>query len=93
MAACLALRTAIERRAGGDIDSMQAPLRALDGLEQAALNAPQNRGWLRERQIELREALNRCATNTLARSETDELHLLYRDIVAILQIEPHQRRR
>ena len=92
-AAFLALRTAIARRQHADAGPAQAALRALDGLEQAALNAPQNRGWLRKRQIELREALNACVPNSLARSDTDELHLLYRDIVAILHLEPIQRHR
>jgi hypothetical protein len=86
-AACVALRTAIATRARGDIEKMRAPLRALVGLEQAAFNAPQNRGWLRERKIELREALNGWSPNAHAVSGADELQILYREIAAILQME------
>jgi hypothetical protein len=70
---------------------MRAPLRALVGLEQAAFNAPQNRGWLRKRQIELREALDGCSPNSHAVSGADELQILYRDIAAVLQMEAPQR--
>jgi hypothetical protein len=84
-AACDALRRAIVNRAHGDIETMRAPLRALLGFEQAAFNARQNCGWLRRRQIELREALNGCSTNTHGMSGVDELQFRYRDIVAALQ--------
>lgn len=80
-AACAALRTAVAARAHGDIDRMRAPLRALVGLEHAAFNAPQNRGWLRQRQIELREALDASSPRAAG---TDELQILYKDIAAIL---------
>lgn len=86
-AACVAMRAAIARRARGDVVTMYAPLRALADLEQAAINAPQNRGWLRKRQIELREALNRWTPDSRVRPGIDELQILYRDIVAVLQIE------
>lgn len=81
--ACTALRIAIARHARGNVQAMYAPLRALTGLQQAALNAPQNRGWLRERKTELR--------NTLAvLSSGDDLQLLYKNIEAILHSEPRQ---
>ena len=83
-AACVALRSAIAKKARGDIVTMYAPLRALADLEQAAINAPQNRGWLRKRQIELREGLNRWTADSHG---IDELQVLYRDIAAVLQIE------
>ena len=82
--ACAALRTAMETRARGDLETMQAPLRALTGLEQAAFNAPQNRGWLRKRKMELRTALN-------ALPGAGELQSLYKDIEAILHREPPHR--
>lgn len=84
--ACVALRTAIVRRANGDQESLHAPLRALTGLEHAALNAPHNEGWLRKRRIELRNALDGLAKHAL--SEADELRFLYDDIAAILRREP-----
>lgn len=84
--ACAALRTAIVRRAHGDLEAMHAPLRALTGLEHAALNAPQNEGWLRKRRIELRNALDGFAKHALP--DADELHFLYDNIAAILRREP-----
>ncbi|HEV3154368.1 MAG TPA: hypothetical protein VGZ02_11230 [Candidatus Baltobacteraceae bacterium] len=89
-AACDAMRTAIATRASGDVDKMRAPLRALVGLEQAAFNAPQNRGWLRQRQIELREALDGWPANPHRIAGADELQILYRDIVAVLQTQMPQ---
>jgi hypothetical protein len=88
-AACDALRTAIATRARGDIEKMRTPLRALVGLEQAAFNAPQNGGWLRKRQIELREALDVCSAPYRV-SGADELQILYKDIVAVLQPQTAQ---
>jgi hypothetical protein len=70
---------------------MRAPLRALASLEQAAFNAPQNRGWLRKRQIELREALDAWSRNAHPLPGADELQILYGNIAAILQTEPGQR--
>jgi hypothetical protein len=87
-AACDAMRAAIATRARGDIDTMRAPLRALVGLEQAAFNAPQNCGWLRKRQIELREALDRWSGHGV--SSADELQILYRDIASVLQAQAPQ---
>lgn len=84
-AACNAMRTAIVNRAHGDVEKMRAPLRALLGLEQAALNARQNCGWLRERRIELREALDQWSANTRGSSAVDELQICYRDILTALQ--------
>jgi hypothetical protein len=84
-AACDAMRTAIATRARGDIEKMRPSLRALVGLEHAAFNAPQNCGWLRKRQIELREALDGWSANAHRVSGADELQILYRDIVAVLQ--------
>jgi len=84
-AACDAMRTAIVSRAHGDTEKMRAPLRALLGLEQAAFNARQNCGWLRKRQIELREALNGWSPNAHGISGVDELQFRYRDIVTALQ--------
>jgi hypothetical protein len=86
-AACDAMRTAIATRARGDIEKMRAPLRALVGLEQAAFNAPQNCGWLRKRQIELREALDEWSANAHRVSGADELQILYGGIVAVLQTQ------
>ena len=86
--ACAALRTAIENRAQGDPAPMRAPLRALMGLEQAALNAPDNHGWLRKRRIELRDELDGFAKHAIP--EADELHLLYENIIAILRREPRR---
>jgi hypothetical protein len=85
------MRTAIATRARGDIGKMRAPLRALLGLEHAAFNAPQNCGWLRSRQIELREALDAWSANAHRVTDGDELQLLYRDIVAVLQAQTPQR--
>jgi hypothetical protein len=79
------MRTAIVNRAHGDVEKMRAPLRALLGLEQAALNARQNCGWLRERRIELREALDQWSANTRGSSAVDELQICYRDILTALQ--------
>jgi hypothetical protein len=90
-AACDAMRSAISTRARGDIEKMRAPLRALVGLEQAAFNAPQNCGWLRMRQIELREALDGWSTNAHRVSGADELQILFRDIVAVLQKQTPRR--
>ena len=84
--ACMALRTAISRRAGGDLQSMRAPLRALLGLEHAALNAPQNEGWLRKRRIELRNELDEFAKHALP--DSGDLRLLYENIAALLRREP-----
>lgn len=86
--ACVALRTAIVKRAHGDLAPMRAPLRALMGLEQAALNAPDNHGWLRKRRIELRNELDGFAKRAM--SEADELHLLYENVAAILRGEPRR---
>ena len=85
--ACDAMRTAIVNRAHGDIDVMRAPLRALLGFEQAAFNARQNCGWLRKRQIELREALDRWSPNGPGISPADELQFRYREIVTALQAQ------
>jgi hypothetical protein len=85
------MRTAIVTRARGDIEKMRAPMRALVGLEQAAFNAPQNCGWLRKRQIELREALDGWSANAHRLSDVDELQILYRSIMAILQTQTPQR--
>lgn len=86
--ACVALRTAIVKRAHGDLESMRAPLRALMGLEHAALNAPGNHGWLRKRRIELRNELGGFAKHAI--SEADELHFLYENIAAMLSSEPRR---
>lgn len=88
-AACDAMRTAIVNRAGGDIEKVRAPLRALLGFEQAALNARQNCGWLRKRRIELREALDGWSA-AHGTSGVDELHFRYGDIVAALQAQTVQ---
>lgn len=86
--ACAALRTAIAKRPHCDPGSTHALLRALTGLEHAAFNAPQNQGWLRARQIELRSALDGYGKPAL--SGADELQVLYNDIAAILQRQPRR---
>jgi len=91
-AACDAMRMAIVNRAHGDIEKMRAPLRALLGFEQAAFNARQNCGWLRKRQIELREALNGWSQNVHGISNVDELKFRYRDIVTALHAQTMQPR-
>lgn len=83
--ACAELRMAIARRAHGDVQAMQLPFRAITGLEQAALHAPQNRGWLRKRQIELRDALVPLTLPQPSLAIPDDLTRLYREIAAILQ--------
>lgn len=79
---------AIARRANGDVEIMERLFHAIAGLEQAALNAPQNRGWLRKRQIELREALEPLALSGRTLSIPDEVTRLYGEIAAILQSTP-----
>jgi hypothetical protein len=80
-AACAALRTVIASRARGNPETLHALLRALTGVEHAALNAPQNQGWLQKRKIELRNTLH-------AFTGADEVQVLYKNIEAILQRDP-----
>jgi hypothetical protein len=82
--ACDALRAAIMMRASGDVQKIQAPFYAILSLEQAALNAPQNRGWLRARRIELRDALDVFSAPPPAASSMDELRSLYAEIANLL---------
>ena len=83
--AFVALRTAIKASASSDGTTVHKRLRALSGLEQAALNAPQNRGWLRDRQIELRDTLDALDPDTHAPHANTQLQDLYKQITAFLQ--------
>ena len=84
-AACAALRRAVTTRSGGDVPTMRLTFHAIAGLEQASLNAPQNRGWVRQRQIELREALDGIAKAAPVVPTADDLKRIYGEIVAIVQ--------
>ena len=89
--ACNALRAAVLARATGDAGALRGPMCAIAGLEQAATNAPQNSGWLRERRIELRDALDAFAPAApRAMPNTDELRRLYGEIIALLQPAAHE---
>ena len=84
LAACGALRAAIVAYPSANVELMNDSLYAIRGLEDAAVNAPQNRGWLRSRQVELRNALNAFAPNAKDIAIAGELHQLYRTIVALI---------
>lgn len=83
--ACAALRKAIVERAGDGREKTQARLRAVAAFEQAAVNAPQNAGWLRMRRIELREALEVLPRDMRQLSVENELSRLFREINVIVQ--------
>ena len=83
--ACVAaLRRAILHRYG-DTRQAYASLYALTGVEHAALNAPANTGWRRNREIELREALVLLSGSHANTGSPDELLEGYRDIILAIR--------
>ena|SRR5579872_508412 len=78
------LRDAISSHSVASSAAMQRSLYALTGVEQAVVNAPNNRGWLRKRLIELRESLEALGPCPLMYDGCDVLHLC-REIALELQ--------
>jgi hypothetical protein len=83
-AAFAALRVAIRAYPCARVEHRSDPIRALSGLECAAIHAPQNTGWLRQRRIELRKALRSFAPDSTGLTRAGELHRLYDHIVMMM---------
>jgi hypothetical protein len=84
--ACVAaLRSAI-LHCYGNTRPAHASLYALTGLEHAAVNAPQNSGWRRKREIELREALVLLSRSSSNMGLPHDLIEGYRNIISAIRV-------
>jgi hypothetical protein len=84
--ACVAaLRSAI-LHCYGNTRPAHASLYALTGLEHAAVNAPQNSGWRRKREIELREALVLLSASSSNTGSPHDLIEGYWDIISAIRV-------
>ena len=72
------LRSAICSYSGVASTPMRRSLYALTCVEQAAVNAPDNRGWLRKRLIDLRESLEKLQPSPFYQGR--DMLALYREI-------------